>query len=607
MKDFFKFTLASLLGTFLAGVILFILVFVVILGSIIASASEFGKAKAYNMKENSVLHLTFDKQIVDRTNDNDLDFPLPGGFFQSGNEGLNHILANIEKAKTDKNIKGILLDIDVIPAGWASIKEIRDELVDFKKSGKWIVSYGEIYSQGAYYLASVADKIYLYPEGAMEVSGLSTNVMFMKSALDKLGIEVQVIRGSNNKFKSAVEPFIADKMSDANREQTALYLNGIWNEVLKSIAQSRKIPADSLTSWANNLTIESPEDAVKYGLVDKTLHRDELMEEIGARLNEKDIDDIRLVSLKNYKKSGIADSDEKKEKKDKGYSKEKIAIIYCSGTIESGRGSNQSIGSETTAEAIRDARLDDNVKAVVLRVNSPGGSALASDVIWREVVLTKKVKPVVVSMGDVAASGGYYIAAAASKIYAQPNTITGSIGVFGMLPNAQKLANDFGVHFDGVKTNEHADLGSIWRPLSDDEYRIIQKGVDRIYDKFLGVVADGRKMEKSMVDSIGQGRVWAGVDAKRIGLVDEIGGLEDAVKAAAKLAGLENYRILDLPALKTPFEEFVSEFTGEEIRAKYVKDQLGSNYEVYQHYKYFEEVSRMRGMQMRLPYLITFE
>lgn len=601
MKEFFKFTLASALGTFFAGAILLFIVFVVLIGSLLASA---GEEKEYHVSDGSILHLAMNVEIDERARDDDFTFPLPGGFEQPASVGLDKILRNIEKAAKDDRIKGIFLDMSMLHGGWATTKEIRDALVEFRKTGKFIVSYAEFMDQKSYYLASVSNKVYLYPEGAMEIAGLSANVAFYKNALDKLGVEMQVIRGSNNKFKSAVEPFLGDRMSEENREQTRTYLTSMWNEVLTSIATSRKTSVDSLTVWADQLAIEFPDDAVKHGLVDKLLHRDEVMTELARLAGKEEPDDLKLVSLKNYDHAPAKARDGDGE--DEG-GRDRIAVIYCNGAIESGKNDDDVMGSATTAEAIKKARENKNVKAVVLRVNSPGGSALASDVIWHEVKKTTQVKPVVVSMGDVAASGGYYISAAATKIYAQPNTITGSIGVFGVLPNAKKLANDFGVTFDGVKTNEHADLGTPWRGLTEEEYRIIQKGVDKVYDKFLTVVAEGRKLPKSTVDSIGQGRVWSGTDAKRIGLVDEIGGIDEAVREAARLAKITDYSIMALPELKSRLEEIMAEFTGKEVKQEFIRKELGSNYEIYRQYKYLLQVSEMKGVQMRMPVLITVE
>ncbi|MES2630177.1 MAG: signal peptide peptidase SppA [Bacteroidota bacterium] len=597
MKEFFKFTLASLLGTFLAGIVLFFVVGVIIIGSIISSASEIGKSKPVTVKANSILQLSFDNMIVERGTSDDFDFDFPGGFGRSSSDGLDEILANIERASKDNNIEGIYLDLSVVPAGWASIKTIRDELIDFKKSGKWVIAYGEVLSQGAYYLATSADKIYLHPEGGMQLSGLGGNVMFFKNALDKYGLEMQVIRGRNNKFKSAVEPFLYDKMSDANREQTELYLKGIWNVALQAISESRKISVDSLNSFADNLAVQRPEQALSLGLVDGLKYKDEVLDDFKTRVHAKDYDAINFLTFRKYKKS--APDREAGERK-----KSQIAVIYAEGDIQDGDGGEQTIGSTTLSSAIRKARLDDDIKAIVLRVNSPGGSALASDVIWREMVLAKKAKPVVVSFGNVAASGGYYISAAGSRIFAEPNTITGSIGVFGILPNAQKLANNIGVTFDGVRTNKHSDMGTPFRGLSEEEYNIIQQGVEKIYDKFVTVVAEGRNLTKEHVDSIGQGRVWAATDAIKIGLVDELGNLEDAVNEAAKLAKLKEYRITKLPELKDPFMELLGKFTGQEMETRFVKEKLGDNYQVYQQFKYFEQISKMKGIQMRMPFIL---
>lgn len=598
MKEFFKFTLASLLGTFLAGIVLFFVVGIIIIGGIISSASQIGKSEPVSMKAHTVLQLSFDHMIAERGRESEFDnLPLPGGFGTTRTDGLDDIIENIEKAAKDKNVDGIYLDLSVVMGGWATIKEIRDELIEYKKSGKWIIAYGEVFSQGAYYLATVADKVYMHPEGGMELSGLGGNITFFKKALDKYGVEMQVIRGKNNKFKSAVEPFLYDKMSDANREQTELYLKGLWGVALDGISSARKISVEQLNHIADSMPVQQPDVALKLGLIDGLKYKDEVYDELKQKTGAEDYDDINFISLRRYKKTGGNDDEPK--------TKERLAVIYADGGIEDGKGDESTIGSETLSEAIRDARLDSKVKAVVIRVNSPGGSALASDVIWREVKLCEKVKPVVVSFGDVAASGGYYISAAADKIFAQPNTITGSIGVFGVLPNAQKLANDFGVTFDGVRTNKHSDLGSPFRPLSPEEYAIIQQGVEKIYDKFLTVVADGRHLTKEYVDSIGQGRVWCATDAKRIGLVDEIGSLEDAIAYAAKLAKLGDYKITKLPKLKDPFLQLISDLTGEELETRYVEHKLQQNFNLYQQYKYFEEISKMKGIQMRMPFVLV--
>jgi len=590
MRQFFKFLFASMLG-FVLGSILLIFILV---GMISAAVGSLDDEKVTEVKSNTVLFLDFKKPIVDRASKNPFENLSFNSFDTEGSTGLNTILDNVRKAKADKNIKGIYLELSTINTGIATVEEIRNALLDFKKSGKTIISYSEVYTQKSYYLASVADKIYMNPQGAMELKGLGAEIMFYKGLLDKIEVETQVIR--HGRFKSAVEPFILEKMSNDNRLQTRGFMQNIWNFMLGNIAASRKISIDELNTLTNNFSIREPEDAVKYKLVDKLVYKDEVIEELKTLTGKTKKDDQpQLITLSKYSKSP---DNEKKSLKD-----DQIAIIYASGEIESGEGASDKIGSETVSKAIREARLNDKIKAIVLRVNSPGGSALASEVIWREAELANKVKPVVVSMGDVAASGGYYISAASRKIFASPNTITGSIGVFGLIFNAQKMFNNkLGITFDTVKTNRLSDFGSMTRPLTAEEKQIFQQGVEKVYDTFTKRVANGRKMEQANVDSIGQGRVWSGVEAKKIGLIDEFGGLNDAIAAAAKMANVTKFRTVELPKQKDPFKEILSEL-GNEAETKYLNYKLGDEA------KYFnkaQELLRMQGIQARLPYVIDF-
>jgi protease-4 len=590
MRQFFKFLFASMLGFVLGSIML---IFIVV-GMISAAVNSLDDEKVTEVKSNSMLFIDFKKPIVDRASKNPFENLSFSSFDTDGSTGLNTILDNLHKAKEDKNIKGIYMELSTINTGIATVEEIRNALLDFKKSGKPIISYSEVYTQKSYYLASVANKIYMNPQGAMELKGLGAEIMFYKGLLDKIEVETQVIR--HGRFKSAVEPFILDKMSNDNRLQTRGFMQNIWNFMLGNIASSRKISVEELNSLTNNFSIREPEDAVKYKLVDKLVYKDEVIEELKTLTSKtKKEDQPQLITLSKYSKS--PDSSKKSLKDDQ------IAVIYASGEIESGEGASDKIGSETVSKAIREARLNDKIKAIVLRVNSPGGSALASEVIWREAELANKVKPVVVSMGDVAASGGYYISAASRKIFASPNTITGSIGVFGLVFNAQKMFNNkLGITFDTVKTNRLSDFGSMTRPLTAEEKQIFQQGVEKVYDTFTKRVANGRKMEQANVDSIGQGRVWSGVEAKKIGLVDEFGGLNDAIAAAAKMANLIKYRTVELPKLKDPFKEILSEL-GNEAETKYINYKLGDEA------KYFnkaQELLRMQGIQARLPYVIDF-
>lgn len=590
MRQFFKFLFASMLG-FVLGSILLIFILV---GIISAAVNSFDDEKVTDVKSNSMLFLDFQKPIVDRASKNPLENINFNTFESDPSVGLNTILENLRKAKEDKNIKGIYMELSTINSGIATVEEVRNALLDFKKSGKTIISYSEVYTQKSYYLASVADKIYMNPQGAMELKGLAAEIMFYKGLLDKIEVETQVIR--HGRFKSAVEPFILDKMSNDNRLQTRGFMQSIWNFMLNNIASSRKLNFDELNTLTNNFSIREPEDAIKYKLIDKLVYKDEVLEELKklTGVTEKE-DNPQLISLSKYSKGP---SLEKKSLKDA-----QIAIIYASGEIESGEGASDKIGSETVSKAIREARLNDKIKAIVLRVNSPGGSALASEVIWREAELANKVKPVVVSMGDVAASGGYYISAASRKIFASPNTITGSIGVFGLIFNAQKMLNNkLGITIDTVKTNRLSDFGSMSRALTAEEKQIFQQGVEKVYDTFTKRVADGRKMKQSNVDSIGQGRVWSGVEAKNIGLIDEFGGLNDAIAAAAKMANLSKYRTIELPKQKDPFTEILSELSNE-AETKYLNYKLGDEA------KYFnkaQELLKMQGIQARLPYVIDF-
>ena len=541
-----------------------------------------------------MLFLDFEKPIVDRASKNPFENINFNTFESDPSVGLNTILESLHKAKEDKNIKGIYMELSTINSGIATVEEVRNALLDFKKSGKTIISYSEVYTQKSYYLASVADKIYMNPQGAMELKGLAEEIMFYKGLLDKIEVETQVIR--HGRFKSAVEPFILDKMSNDNRLQTRGFMQSIWNFMLNNIASSRKLNFDELNTLTNNFSIREPEDAIKYKLIDKLVYKDEVLEELKKLTGvTKKEDNPQLISLSKYSKGP---SLEKKSLKDA-----QIAVIYASGEIESGEGASDKIGSETVSKAIREARLNDKIKAIVLRVNSPGGSALASEVIWREAELANKVKPVVVSMGDVAASGGYYISAASRKIFASPNTITGSIGVFGLIFNAQKMLNNkLGITIDTVKTNRLSDFGSMSRALTAEEKQIFQQGVEKVYDTFTKRVADGRKMKQANVDSIGQGRVWSGVEAKNIGLIDEFGGLNDAIAAAAKMANISKYRTIELPKQKDPFTEILSEL-GNEAETKYLNYKLGDEA------KYFnkaQELLKMQGIQARLPYVIDF-
>ena len=563
MRQFFKFMFASMLGFVLSMFILFFLLALLVSGLVKSSADS-----PVTVDAGSILKLELNQEIHDRASQNPFEQINLSSLRPKHQLGLNEILKSIRKAKTDDNISGIYLELSVIPAGMASIEEIRQSLIEFKKSKKFIVAYSEYYTQKAYYLASVADAIYLNPAGNMEWKGIGAQLMFFKGTLEKLEVEPQVIR--HGKFKSAVEPYILDKMSPESRIQTSSFILGIWNHWLDNISIQRNIKQEELNNLANTLSVQQPEDALKYGLIDKVAYADEFETDLRKRLALTAKEGIPYVSLAKY----IKVPGQSKER----ISMDKIAIIYAEGDIESGEGEDESIGSERIVKALQEARKDAKVKAVVLRVNSPGGSALASDVIWRECLLTKQTKPFVVSMGNYAASGGYYISCMADKIVASPTTITGSIGVFGLILNTQKLLNNkLGISIDTVNSNKYADFSSAVRALSSDEKAVLQNSVERVYDDFISKVAAGRKLPKAAVDSIGQGRVWSGIDAKRIGLVDEFGGLERAVELAAKLAKIDKYRWYNLPRQKDPLEQLINDFTGD-AETKLLKSKLGPNF-----------------------------
>lgn len=587
MKSFFKYVLATVTGIVISFFIL-VIIGVIIIGSLISSMSA---DRDTVVASNSVLHVGLSHIITERTiQDPFEELELPG-FVTTKSFGLNDILTRIAGAKEDDRIKGIYLDLSSVSASFASLQEIRDALLDFKESGKFIIAYSEGYTQRAYYLASTADKIYLNPEGTIDFRGLASQTLFMKGALDKLGVEAQVIKVGT--YKSAVEPFILDRMSDANREQVNSFLGSIYEHFIAQVAESRKISRDSLHTIADGYLVRTADDAITYRLADGKKYKDELLDELKTLLDIDKDKDINAVALTKYRPTA---------KKGKTAVRDRIAVVYAVGEIMSGEGGDDVIGSERISRELRKMRRDEKVKAVVFRVNSPGGSALASDVIWREVNLLKQEKPVIVSMGDVAASGGYYIAAAADSIFAQPNTITGSIGVFGVIPNMQSLMNDkLGVTFDNVKTGRYADyLTNVDRPLTADERSIIQMEVNRIYDTFLQRVADGRGLSKEQVDSIGQGRVWSGQQALANGLVDRLGSIEDAIDAAASKAGLEDYRLVSYPAIKSPFESLLGSST-DRIGAWFAKRELGDQFRYYEGVK---KTLQMRGIQARLPYTI---
>jgi protease-4 len=586
MKDFFKFVFASMLGFILSFFVVFLLL-IVLITAVVSTAGSDGKV---SVASNSVLHVSLDYPIKERTDKNPFSELSFLGLESKKKLGLNEILQGIEEAKSDDHIKGIYLDASSLESGMATMEEIRNALLDFKKSGKFIIAYSEVYSQGAYYLATAADKIYLNPEGMIDFRGLSSEIMFFKGALDKLDIEAQIIKVGT--YKSAVEPFILDKMSEPNKQQVTSFLGSMYDHFLSEISKSRKIPKNTLFSLADSAKIRAPKDALTYKMVDGLKYKDEVLDELKKLTKIDKKKEIKSVSLEEY-----APTEGEKEES----SQNRIAVIYANGEIMSGEGNDETIGSERISRAIRKARTDDKVKAIVLRVNSPGGSALASDVIWRETVLAKKSKPVIVSMGDLAASGGYYIACAADSIFAQPNTITGSIGVFGIIPNMQKFFNNkLGITFDGVKTGKFADLGTVSRPLTEAERMIIQLEVNKTYDTFTKKVAEGRKKSQSYIDSIGQGRVWSGSEALQRGLVDRLGNIDDAIASAAKKAKIKDFKIVNYPAQVDPIKSLFDN-SADKVKAYFVKRELGDNF-IY--YEQMRSALNLSGVQARIPYNI---
>ncbi|GET30689.1 signal peptide peptidase SppA [Prolixibacter sp. SD074] len=591
MNSFWKIFLASLLAIFV-GIILFFFVSIGFLSSLASFAGP-----SVQVADNSVLTLKLDNRIVDRKSNNpfeDMDIPFPG-ISTTSTTGLNQILRSIKKAKTDGHIKGIYLNLSDIGAGYATIEEIRDALEDFKSSDKFIYAYSDNISQKAYYLATVADSVIMNPRGMFDFRGLSAQRTFYKKAMDKFGVDMQIIRGRNNKFKSAVEPFMYEKMSEANREQTMVYLNSIWSHLLQGISDARKIPDDSLQAYANEVqTFRMPQKALSKGFFDNLKYKDQVLDDLRTLTGVGKDKDIPSISPVKYDKVP-------KKLDGKGLAKNKIAVVYAQGEIDPGSDGPYYIDSRKISETIRKARRDSTIKAVVLRVNSPGGSAYGSEVIWREVELTQKVKPVVVSMGDLAASGGYYISCAAGTIIAEPTTITGSIGIFGMIPNFHDLlSNKIGITFDEVNTNAHSGMPTVSRAMTPFEHDLMQNYVEKGYELFLKRVAAGRDTTSHYIDGIGQGRVWTGENGKQIGLVDKFGGLNDAIKLAASQAGVENYRIKELPKEKDPFEELLKNFTAA-AKVKMSEYVLGNSYKTWEN---INRVSNMNGLYTMLPYTL---
>ena len=583
MKDFFKFTFASMLGVVLAGVVFTILGLVGMVGLVASSDTE------TMVKENSILILDLDGSLSERVQDNPLQ-SLLGEEYQV--YGLDDILSSIRKAKENENIKGIYLQAGIMNASFASLEEIRNALTDFKESGKFIVAYGDQYMQNMYYLASVADKVIVNPQGSITWQGLASQTIFFKDLLKKVGVEMEIFKVGT--YKSAVEPFIATEMSDANREQVSAFLHSIWGRLLEDISTSRSIPAEVLNKYADGFTMLEPaETYITNGMVDTLMYKDGVLnylKELTGREENESLHTLSLKDMKNVKRQTPLDK-----------SGNIIAVYYAFGGIDdtASASTEEGIQSEKVIKDLRKLREDETVKAVVLRVNSPGGSAYGSEQIWREVVLLKEAKPVIVSMGDYAASGGYYISCAADCIVADPTTLTGSIGIFGMFPNMENLLNDkLGLHFETVKTNANADMGNMTRSFNANEKVAMQKYINQGYRLFVQRCAEGRGMSVEAIEKIAEGRVWTGATAKELGLVDELGGLDKALEIAALKAGVESYSTVSYPDQDDFFSSLLKEGKDNYINGKITKT-LGNSYRYLQLFENWENMDRI---QARLPF-----
>jgi protease-4 len=574
MKVFFKAYLGSLLAGF-TFVFLFFLVLLLV-----------PKEEKITVRENSILKLELSGLIQERA----IEDPF-ASLGMGGQEamGLDDLLRALKSAKEDDKIKGVFMEFGGVAAGTATLKELRNALLDFKSSGKFIWSYSDMYGQSDYYLASVSDSIYFNPSGYFDWHGLSISQPYLKDMFEKIGVDPVVVRGSNNKFKSAVEPFLLNEMSAENNEQLSTLLGDVWGEIKGEVAMSRNMTADSLQSIADGFKAFTPKNALAYGMVDELTYRSAVYARLKELTEARSQKTIPMISPSRYVQA-------MKKKKD---GKDAIAVIYAQGDIVIGEGEEGNIGPEKYAKAIRKAADDEDIKAIVLRVNSPGGSALGSDIIHNELLRAKSKKPLIVSMGDLAASGGYFISAPADTIVAQPTTITGSIGVFMLYFTAKELLEEkAGIHFSTVKTAEMADVMSPNRGLTDAEYKVFQESVDETYGEFIKRVMNGRGLDSLFIDSIGQGRVWTGMRAKELGLVDELGGLQMAIDIAAEKAGLEDYALKAMPKQKNTIEQLMEELGASNMKQRALKEELGDYYDTYVK---LQKLLRQEGMLMRMP------
>lgn len=589
MKDFLKFTLATITGIIVSGVVLFFVSILVFFSMVSSSESE------TQVHKNSIMMLDLNGALVERSQENPFDFLLGDEY---STYGMDDILSSIKKAKENDDIKGIYIQATSLGTGFASLEEIRNALKDFKESGKFIIAYGDTYTQGLYYLSSVADKVLLNPQGMIEWRGLASTPMFFKDLLAKIGVEMQVFKVGT--YKSAVEPFISTEMSPANREQVNVYLSSIWGQLTSDVAESRKVSVDSLNSIADRMMMFHPAtESVSCGLADTLIYRNDVRNYLKAMIGIDKDDRINILGLKdmvNVKKNVPKDK-----------SGNVIAVYYAYGEIDGTSSTStgeQGIDSKKVIKDLRKLQEDEDVKAVVLRVNSPGGSAFGSEQIWYAVSELKKEKPVIVSMGDYAASGGYYISCNADTIVAEPTTLTGSIGIFGMFPNAKGLTEKIGVNFDVVKTNQYSDFGMLTRPMTDGEKNLVQMYVNQGYDLFLTRCSDGRGISKEELDKIAQGRVWTGSTAKELGLVDELGGLDKAVEIAIAKAGVDAYTVMNYPAKESFFESLMNTNPGNYIKARMMKGTIG---EVYQQFSALENFEKADRIQARVPFELNIQ
>ena len=592
MKDFLKFTLATMTGIILSSIVLFIISMVTLFGIMSASDTE------TIVKKNSVMMLDLNGTLVERTQEDPLGILSQLFGDESNTYGLDDILSSIQKAKENENIKGIYLQASSLGTSYASLQEIRNALLDFKESGKFVIAYADSYTQGLYYLSSAADKVLLNPKGMIEWRGIASAPLFYKDLLQKIGVEMQVFKVGT--YKSAVEPFIATEMSPANREQVTAFITSIWGQVTEGVSASRNIPVDSLNVYADRMLMFYPsEESVKCGLADTLIYRNDVRNYL-KKLVEIDEDDnlpiVGLSDMMNVKKN---------------VPKDKSGNIVCRLLLEKKKTDYQSSATSEDgivgSKVIRDLRKlkdDNDVKAVVLRVNSPGGSAFASEQIWHAVKELKTKKPVIVSMGDYAASGGYYISCVADTIVAEPTTLTGSIGIFGIIPNVKGLTDKIGLSYDVVKTNKYADFGNIMRPFNEDERSLLQMMITEGYDTFVSRCAEGRHMTKEAIEKIAEGRVWTGETAKKLGLVDELGGIDKALDIAVAKAGIEGYTVISYPAKQDFFSSLLDTKPTNYVESQLLKSKLG---EFYQQFGLLKNLQEQSMIQARIPFELNIK